>query len=66
MGMVGKTLALRVDVWVDERRQIHLAWDGPAGHSWVTDNPTSERRHPNLYGKLRRALVEAGKWMDEK
>ncbi|EYD74497.1 hypothetical protein Rumeso_03793 [Rubellimicrobium mesophilum DSM 19309] len=53
---------LDLGVWYDaEQDQIHLtARDVPGFHTTVGRNPASKRGHPNLFGKLARALRDAG------
>jgi len=42
----------------------HLASNGAGVISAVSNEPKSKRYHPNLFRKLRRVLVDAGKWPD--
>jgi hypothetical protein len=41
---------------------IHIASKEANIISTVSDDPESKRYHPNLFSKLRRALVKAGRW----
>ena len=58
----GKTAYLDVGAWYDERNgHIHLSMPGTNWfHTTVAPDPESKRGHPNLYGKLARALRDAG------
>jgi hypothetical protein len=58
----GRTAYLNLGVWYDEDTgHIHLTLPHEGWfHTTVTDERTSKRAHPNLYGKLARALREAG------
>lgn len=58
----GNTVYLNVGAWYDQDTgHIHLTLPNSAWfHTTVTDDATSKRGHPNLYGKLARALHEAG------
>jgi len=58
-----RTVSFRLNVWANERtRRIHVASPEAGVISTVSNAPTSKRYHPNLFGKLRRVLVNAGKW----
>jgi hypothetical protein len=61
-GRGGKTAYLQVGAWYDQDSgHIHLTLPGTDWfHTTVAPNPDSRRGHPNLYGKLARALKEAG------
>ncbi len=58
----GKTAYLNVGVWYNSKMgHIHLTLPNSGWfHSTVTGDPKSKRGHPNLFGKLARALKEAG------
>lgn len=58
----GKTAYLKMGAWYDDRNgHIHLAIPGTDWfHTTVAPNTESKRGHPNLYGKLARALRDAG------
>lgn len=58
----GNTAYLNVGAWYDPKSgHIHLTLPRSNWfHTTVTDDPASKRGHPNLYGKLARALKEAG------
>ena len=60
-----RTVYLAVGVWYDEDTDsIHITL--PSGqdrfHTTVNNKPGSKRRHENLYGHLKRILVEHGRW----
>lgn len=57
-----KSVYLNVGVWYDaEQGHIHLTLPRSKWfHTTVCNDPTSKRGHPNLFGKLARALKEAG------
>lgn len=58
-----KTVSFRVNVWAKRStRMIHIAASRPDVHSTVSNDPKSKRYHPNLFGKLRRVLTDAGRW----
>lgn len=56
------TAYLKVGIWYDpDKDHIHVAV--PKSDWFITtvsNDPSSKRGHPNLYGKLARALREAG------
>ena len=56
------TAYLNVGVWYDaETGHIHMALPHTDWfHATVNGEATSKRGHPNLFGKLARALNEAG------
>lgn len=56
------TAYLNIGAWYDQATgHIHLTLPHSGWfHTTVTDRATSKRGHPNLYGKLARALREAG------
>ncbi len=58
----GNTAYLNVGIWYDaDQRHIHMTLPHSRWfHTTVTDDPKSKRGHPNLFGKLARALKEAG------
>lgn len=58
----GNTAYLNIGAWYDEKTgHIHLTLPHSGWfHTTVTDQPKSVRGHPNLYGKLARALAFAG------
>jgi hypothetical protein len=58
----GNTAYLNVGAWYDEKTgHIHLTLPRSGWfHTTVTSDPVSRRGHPNLFGKLARALKEAG------
>lgn len=58
----GNAAYLNVGIWFDpDSGHIHITLPRSDWfHTTVTDDPTSKRGHPNLYGKLARALKEAG------
>lgn len=61
--MTEKTVSFRLNLWVNPRtRMIHLASREVDVISTVSNDSKSKRYHPNLYRKLRRVLVHAGKW----
>ena len=58
-----KTVSFRLNVWANPRtRMIHVASNEADVISTVSDDPKSKRYHRNLFRKLRRVLVDAGKW----
>lgn len=59
-----KTVYARMGIWYDEDQgMIHLTIPGSGWfHTTVSNNPDSKRYHPNLFGKLKRVLVEQGRW----
>ena len=59
--MDNKSVKLELRVWYDpQSRHIKLAGPGLKA-STVSNDPASERYHPNLYGKLTKCLRDAGK-----
>ena len=58
----GNTAYLNIGAWFDTATgHIHLTLPNSGWfHTTVTDDPSSKRGHANLYGKLARALQEAG------
>jgi hypothetical protein len=58
----GNTAYLNVGVWYDaDQGHIHITLPNSGWfHTTVNDKEGSKRGHPNLYGKLARALKEAG------
>jgi len=58
----GNTAYLNVGAWLDPKTgHIHLTLPNSGWfHTTVNDKLDSKRGHPNLYGKLARALKEAG------
>ena len=58
----GNIAYLNVGVWYDaETGHIHMTLQHSGWfHTTVNAEATSERRHPDLFGKLARALKEAG------
>ena len=58
----GNTAYLNIGAWYDPKTgHIHLALPQSEWfHTTVNANEVSKRGHPNLYGKLARALKEAG------
>jgi hypothetical protein len=58
----GNTAYLNVGVWFDrDTGHIHLTLPHSGWfHTTVVNDPGSKRGHLNLYGKLARALREAG------
>jgi hypothetical protein len=58
----GNTAYLNVGVWYDQRTgHIHMTLPRSGWfHTTVTADAESKRGHPNLFGKLARALREAG------
>jgi hypothetical protein len=61
-----KYIRLEVDAWLNEKDgHIHIASrDGKTPITTVNDTPGSERRHANLYRKLKALLVENDRWPD--
>lgn len=58
--MANRSISLSVRIWYDPRsRHIKLAGKGLTA-STVSNDPSSKRYHPNLFGKLGKALREAG------
>ena len=59
-----KYIRLELDAWYNaDDGHIHIASrDGTTLITTVNDNPGSERRHHNLYQKLRKLLQDNGKW----
>ncbi len=58
-----KTVSFRLGVWANPSTcMIHLASSEAGVISTVSNDPESKRYHPNLYRKLRRVLVDKGKW----
>ena len=58
--MADKSIKLDLRVWYDEKsRHIKLAGKGLTA-STVSNDPASDRYHPNLYRKLAKALRDAG------
>ncbi len=57
-----KAAYLNMGAWYDpETDQIHLTLPNSQWfHTTVKNDPASKRGHPNLFGKLARALKEAG------
>ncbi|ESQ82047.1 hypothetical protein AEAC466_19200 [Asticcacaulis sp. AC466] len=58
----GNTAYLNVGVWYNkETGQIHMTLPHSGWfHTTVKEDEKSKRGHPNLYGKLARALKQAG------
>jgi hypothetical protein len=58
----GNTAYLNVGVWYNpESGHIHITLPHSGWfHTTVNGNENSKRGHPNLFGKLARALKEAG------
>jgi len=58
----GNTAYLNVGVWYDkDTGHIHMTLPNSGWfHTTVNVDQKSKRGHPNLYGKLARALKEAG------
>ena len=58
----GNTAYLNVGVWYNaETGHIHMTLPHSGWfHTTVNDDAKSKRYHPNLFGKLARALKEAG------
>lgn len=58
----GNTAYLNVGIWYDAKAEcIHITLPNSGWfHTTVNDDPTSKRGHPSLFGKLTRALKEAG------
>jgi hypothetical protein len=58
----GNTAYLNIGAWFDaETGHIHLTLPHSGWfHTTVSPEASSKRGHPNLYGKLVRALREAG------
>ncbi len=58
----GNTAYLNVGVWYNQATgHIHITLPHSGWfHTTVTDDAQSKRGHPNLFGKLARALKEAG------
>jgi hypothetical protein len=58
----GNTAYLNVGAWLDvETGHIHLTLPHSGWfHTTVSPDPESRRGHPNLYGKLAKALKLAG------
>ncbi|MBU1176678.1 MAG: hypothetical protein KKH72_14845 [Alphaproteobacteria bacterium] len=58
----GHTIYMEVGVWYDsETEHIHLTVPASGWfHTTINNHPGSERRHKNLFGKLARALKDAG------
>lgn len=56
----GNSIYMQVGVWYQpETGEIHLTVPGSGWfHTTVNNKPNSKRGHPNLYGKLARALRE--------
>ena len=55
-----KSVELTVRVWFDPKSE-HIKIAGPGlTASTVSNNPASERYHPNLFMKLSRVLASAG------
>lgn len=60
-----KTVSFRLSAWANPRtRMIHLASSEAGIISTVSNDPESKRYHPNLFRKLRRVLIDKGKWPD--
>lgn len=58
----GNTAYLNVGAWLDQDTgHIHLTLPHSGWfHTTVSPDPASKRGHPNLYGKLAKALCQAG------
>ena len=58
----GNTAYLNVGAWFDAATgHIHLTLPNSGWfHTTVSPDPDSKRSHPNLYGKLAKALRQAG------
>jgi hypothetical protein len=58
----GKSVYLDLGVWYDEAQDsIHITARNVDGfHTTVSRDPSSVRGHPNLFGKLAKALKSAG------
>jgi len=58
----GNTAYLNVGFWYDAKTgHVHMTLPHSDWfHTTVNADPTSKRGHPNLFGKLARALKEAG------
>jgi len=58
----GNTAYLNIGVWYDATTgHIHMTLPHSAWfHTTVTNDAGSKRGHPNLFGKLARALKQAG------
>jgi hypothetical protein len=54
----------RFGIWYDpKQRMIHMTIPGSGWfHTTVSNDVTSKRYHPNLFGKLQRLLEEEGRW----
>ena len=60
----GNAVVLGVGLWAQKQNgwiQIHMTGNGD-GHTWVTNNPGSERYHRTLFRNLRRTLVQENCW----
>jgi hypothetical protein len=62
-----KYILLELDARLNEKDgYIHIASrDGNTLITTVNDTPGSERRHPNLYGKLNALLVANDRWHED-
>jgi hypothetical protein len=58
----GNSVYFEVGVWYNkDSGHIHMTAPNSGWfHTTINDNEGSKRGHPNLYGKLARALKEAG------
>jgi hypothetical protein len=58
-----RTVSFRLNAWANPRkRMIHVASPEVGIISTISNDPNSERYHPNLFKKLRRVLVDKGQW----
>lgn len=58
-----RTVSLRFSAWANPcTRMIHLASSEAGIISTVSNDPKSKRYHPNLFRKLRRILIDKGRW----
>jgi hypothetical protein len=59
----GKSLTIALGIWAErgtKHLQIHIT--GRGGHTWITNDPESERYHRTLFRNLRKILIENGQW----
>ncbi|MBN9736859.1 MULTISPECIES: hypothetical protein [unclassified Pseudonocardia] len=63
-----------VSLWAADDGNIHITSDDPDArgllHTYVNNNPDSQRYHPAMYRQLARLLVAQGKtvpnWVDDR
>ncbi len=61
-----KAIAATFGIWAKKKTkwiEIHITGDGTNfAHTWVTNNPKSQRYHRTLFRDLRQLLIAYGKW----